>query len=201
MTARAVTVTACVLAGALIALLLYGLLGRGGAPTLADDLSQGRAVTPAPVTLPLLVRGTVRPPLDAVVDAAARDGEVSLTELRGTPVILNVWASWCGPCKAESPVLRRLWAAAAPRGVLVLGLNQQDVRRTARAFVAEERLTYPSVRDGSDEASRSLGATGVPETYALDARGRIVAHRAGAISDADARALLRAATTGRVAAG
>ncbi|MGK2939713.1 MAG: TlpA family protein disulfide reductase [Solirubrobacteraceae bacterium] len=200
MTGRVASVTACVLAGALMALLLYGLLGRGGAPTLADDLAQGRAVTPAPVKLPLLVRGSVGPPLDDVIDAAARDGDVSLAELRGTPVILNVWASWCGPCKAESPVLRGLWKAAEPRGVLVLGLNQQDVRRTARAFVAQERLRYPSMRDGSDEASRSLGATGVPETYALDARGRIVGHRAGAISEADAQALLRAAETGRVAA-
>ncbi|UUY03950.1 TlpA family protein disulfide reductase, partial [Svornostia abyssi] len=130
-----------------------------------------------------------------------RDGEIALAELRGTPVVLNVWASWCGPCKAESPVLRRLWRAAEPRGVLVLGLNQQDVRKSARAFVADEGLTYPSIRDGSDAASKSLGATGVPETYALDASGRIVGHRAGAISDADAQAVLRAAATGRVDAG
>lgn len=186
------------MSAALVALLLYGLLSQPTGATLTDTLRRGEPVPLPEFELRVLEAGRLPAGLEAAVGPALRDGVLHSDELRGTPVVLNVWASWCGPCRDESPSLRAAWRAAAPAGVLVLGLNQQDVRASARRFLAEEGLTYPSVRDPTDETSQALGATGVPETFAIDARGRIVGHRAGAISPQTAQALLRAARSGRV---
>lgn len=115
------------------------------------------------------------------VRPALADGRVSLTELAGTPVVLNFWASWCIPCKEEAPYL----AAAARlhrRDVAFLGLDIQDLTSDARRFLERLDVPYPSVRDGSARSYTAYGLTGVPETYYIDGRGRIVAHAIGAVS-------------------
>ena len=112
---------------------------------------------------------------------ALADGEVALAELRGTPVVLNFWASWCILCREEAPHLAA--AARAHRlDVAFLGLDVQDLTGDARGFLRKLRVPYPSVRDGSDRAYSAYGLTGVPETYYIDADGRIVAHAVGAVS-------------------
>lgn len=186
------------MSAALIALLLYGLLSQPTGATLRDALGRGEAVELPAFELRILAPGRLSPELETALGPALRDGVLRSDELRGIPVVLNIWASWCGPCRDESPSLRAVWRDAAPLGALVLGLNQQDVRASARRFLADEGLTYPSVRDPTDATSKNLGAVGVPETFAIDVRGRIVGHRAGAISTETARALLRAARSGRV---
>ena len=85
---------------------------------------------------------------------------MSLSELRGTPVVLNLWASWCTPCREESPRLREGWERWGPRGVAFLGLNIQDLRGDARDFSDEFGLTYPSVRDARRGVADDYGATG-----------------------------------------
>lgn len=182
-----------------MALLLYGLLGRPTHSTLGDSLGRGEAVALPGFELEVLMRGELPDSLVLAVTPALSDGRLSPQELRGTPLLINVWASWCGPCREESPALRAAWREAARTKVLVLGLNQQDVRAGARRFAREEGLTYPSVRDPTDDTAKEFGATGVPETFAVDARGRIVGHRAGAITPEVALALMRAAASGRIA--
>ena len=190
---------AVLLAGGLVALLVYGVASRSPDTRIDDSLAEGRP-TPAPgFTLDVLRRGTPGPRLGAVVSRAAADGRLSVAELKGTPFVLNIWASWCSPCRDEAPILERGWAEARRRGVLVVGLDQQDVEEDARAFMDAFKVSYPNVRDPGDDTARSYGATGLPETFFVDARGRIVGHVIGALTSDDQMTTgIEAARTGQV---
>jgi cytochrome c biogenesis protein CcmG/thiol:disulfide interchange protein DsbE len=110
-------------------------------------------------------------------------GRVSLASYRGRPIVLNFWASWCGPCKSEASVLERDWASYRSRGVVFLGVDYHDLAEDARRFVSRHALTFPMLQDGSGRVTGRYGISQVPETYVLDRQGRIVAHLAGPISD------------------
>lgn len=166
-----------------VALLAYGLLSKPADTTIDDALARGKLSQAPGLEHDLLPRGDPGPELRAAVDRAAADGRVDLDELRGRPVVLNVWASWCGPCRDEARALERTWRSVRRRGVLFLGLDVRDLRDEARAFLREFRITYPSVRDGSGDSMRTWGVTGVPETFFLTADGRIAGHVIGTISE------------------
>jgi cytochrome c biogenesis protein CcmG/thiol:disulfide interchange protein DsbE len=92
-----------------------------------------------------------------------------LYQLRGTPVVVNLWASWCGPCRSETPVL----VAAAKRygdAVQFLGVDYQDERGAAAAFIADRSVPYPNLFDPSGDVHTQLGFVGLPDTifYAKD---------------------------------
>lgn len=103
--------------------------------------------------------------------AAARD--VALRDLRGHPIVLNFWASWCVPCREEAPLLEGLARDYGGRGLLVVGVDTQDLEAPARAFVAQYGLTYLNLRDPDGTVGRLFGTTGVPETFFIDAEGRV----------------------------
>jgi cytochrome c biogenesis protein CcmG, thiol:disulfide interchange protein DsbE len=125
--------------------------------------------------------------------AALRDGRISLSELRGQPVVLNFWASWCIPCRHEAP--RLIASANAHRGAVVfLGLDVKDFSSDARSFLGDFQVNYVSVRDGGGGLYDDYGLTGLPETYFLDKRGRIVAHVVGEISRSSLEAGIVTAT-------
>ncbi len=97
-----------------------------------------------------------------------------IRRLRGHPVVINKWASWCGPCRREFPMLRRLSVKYADR-VAFVGLNAGDSRRAARAFLRENPTQFPHVRDPDEQIARALRADGVfPTTIFLDRDANIV---------------------------
>jgi len=126
-----------------------------------------------------LARGET-PPVPALVLRALPGGpapagprDVALRDLRGHPVVLNFWASWCAPCREEAPVLGYLARDYHARGLLVVGVDTQDLEAPARAFLARYGVTYLNLRDPDGSAGRLFGTTGVPETFFIDAAGRI----------------------------
>lgn len=152
------------------------------APVLALLLVIGYAAVrkqqPGAITTTLARGG--RPAAPAFTLPRFDGGTLGMDELRGRSVVLNFWASWCVPCKDEAPLLERLWQEYRGRGVVVLGVNIQDLEPEARRFIAETKATYPQVRDREGVVSRAYGTTGVPETFFIDREGRITRKFPGA---------------------
>ena len=111
------------------------------------------------------------------------EGTLSLSSYRGKVVLLNFWASWCVPCKEETPLLQRSWRRWQGRGVVFIGVNAKDFRGDARSFTRRYGVTYPNVYDGKGSTLGRYGVTGFPETYFLDARGRVVRRIAGPVTE------------------
>ncbi len=105
-----------------------------------------------------------------------------LDELRGTPVLVNIWASWCGPCRDEGPLLASAHAEFGDR-VQFLGVDILDERGSAREFMREYDWTYPSVFDGPGAIRDGLGILGQPATLFYDASGELVKTWSGPLTE------------------
>jgi cytochrome c biogenesis protein CcmG, thiol:disulfide interchange protein DsbE len=101
-------------------------------------------------------------------------GTLDLASLRGHPVVINFWASWCDPCKAEAAQLERAYQKYRPQGVVFIGVDYNDVSSDARTFIRHHGITYPNVADGSGMVGSRYGIAAVPETYFVDRQGRLV---------------------------
>src|SRR5207248_7920214 len=100
-------------------------------------------------------------------------GKLSLASLRGKVVVLNFWQSYCAPCTGEAPVLAASYRQWRGKGVVFLGVDEQDLRSPALKFIKRFRITYPIVADDLGLTGH-YGVTGYPETYFIDRRGRII---------------------------
>jgi cytochrome c biogenesis protein CcmG/thiol:disulfide interchange protein DsbE len=183
----------------LIGLLIYGITAQSPNTTIDDALSKGRTTLAPSFRLDVLQAGSLGTPLHAKLAGVFRQRGVALSDLRGTPVVVNFWASWCVPCQEEAATLERAWQRhARSRGVLFLGLDIQDVTTDAHSFTHHYAIDYPNVRDPSNNVARSYGATGVPETFFINAKGEIVGHIIGSSSTAQLTAGINAAVAGQV---
>ena len=100
-------------------------------------------------------------------------GTISLQAFRRRVVVLNFWASWCGPCKEEAPQLQAVWQAYRGRGVQLIGVDHRDDRTAAIAFQRRYAISYPSVSDPAGELSARYRMIGIPTTFVIDGAGRI----------------------------
>ena len=152
---------------ALVALLAYGLASN----------EPERGVERA------LIAGGREPAPDVDLPRLEGNGNGSLADYRGHVVVLNFWASWCDPCRAESPLLQRWHERLDKQGATVLGVDVQDVSGDALDFVSEYGLTYPMLRDGPGDIRDDFGILGLPETFVIDRRGRVAAVARGPVDD------------------
>ncbi len=135
---------------ALIGLLGFGLLSKGEAKIAVGDPVPDRS-------LPVL----------------GGPGRGSIADYRGRWVLVNLWASWCVPCRQEAPELAAFAESYRGRDVSVLGINVQDNSDDALAFLREHPVGYRQLRSVGDERSAAFGSTGVPENFLVDPRGRL----------------------------
>jgi cytochrome c biogenesis protein CcmG/thiol:disulfide interchange protein DsbE len=102
------------------------------------------------------------------------EGEtINLNDLRGKGVVVNFWASWCDPCRAEAALLEESWRRERDQGIVFIGLDYLDQEHSARAYIDEFQITYPNGQDVQSAAARRYGIQGVPETFFIDAQGKI----------------------------
>ncbi|HVM35276.1 MAG TPA: TlpA disulfide reductase family protein [Actinomycetota bacterium] len=102
-----------------------------------------------------------------------REGTLSSGELKGKPVVVNLWASWCVPCREETPALEAMWKKYGDR-VTVVGVNVRDQEENALAFAEEFGITYPLVTDDDRSLQKALDSYGLPETFFIDHRWRFL---------------------------
>ena len=171
-------VTLALVAG-LLALLVWRVVYVGRGAHLVSEIKAGKK-PPAPAfNLPVIwPRAETWP---TALRSVIADGRLTVAELRGHPIVINFWASWCIPCKDEAPRLTASARAHAGK-VAFLGIDIQDLKSDARRFLRRFRTNYVSVRDSGSSTYENYGLTGVPETYYLDNMGRIVEHSTGEVS-------------------
>jgi thiol-disulfide isomerase/thioredoxin len=126
--------------------------------------------------------------------AMADSKTLSLSELRGSAVLLDFWATWCAPCRAQAPIVDQLSRRWHDKGVVVVGVNTDSADQgDPRAFAMSHGLTYPIVHDTTGEASRAFAVESLPTLVVVSRTGKITAVRTGVTDDAELERLIRQA--------
>lgn len=170
-------------------LLLAGCSSQGGSSSVGDESGfvggDGSIVVidPAQRVAAPEISGTTLDGLD-----------VSLSDYRGDVIVMNVWASWCAPCRAEAPELQEVWTETQGEGVQFLGLNTRDSTVAAKRFEESLGLTFPSIEDTDGrlqlQFSDSLPPQAIPSTLVIDRQGKVAARALGRLSASTLRGLI-----------
>jgi thiol-disulfide isomerase/thioredoxin len=152
---------------------LLGLSALFGLAILPRLGVQGRMVgKPAPaLSLPVAANGTV-------------GSRMSLDDLKGRAVLLDFWASWCGPCAMEAPVVDRLARRYEKKGLVVMGVNVSDPPEIVRRYAAQKGLSYPMVLDADNNVQRSYGVDKLPSLVLIGKDGNVLAFLTGLVDEA-----------------
>jgi thiol-disulfide isomerase/thioredoxin len=190
---------AAVLAVVLAVALTGSLAGCGRTPEAAQPAAasagaaESTGASTAAVTGPPCVPAspspigvvTNGPPLSDLSLPCLTDGAPVRLAYLGRPAIVNLWASWCGPCREELPAFQR-YADRAAGSVLVLGVITEDTRAAAQSFVDDYRLTFPMLYDREGQLKRAVGKVALPITVFLDGRGQVAyVYNAEALTEAN----------------
>jgi cytochrome c biogenesis protein CcmG/thiol:disulfide interchange protein DsbE len=162
---------------------LSSLFGLAVLPRLALGSTRGMKGKPAPAfTLPVVANGSPGQKLD-------------LGELKGHPVILDFWASWCGPCAIEAPVLDRLARRYEKKGLVVLGVNvsEGDSPALIKGYASQKGLSYPMLLEGSSGVSQRYGVEKLPTLVVLDKEGNVLEYLVGVVDEASLNEIVEAA--------
>jgi cytochrome c biogenesis protein CcmG, thiol:disulfide interchange protein DsbE len=177
-------------AAAVFVALVVGILQSGGGH---DNPAAGVAPTPAATRQALAGSPAPLAALHGRANALLPIGglEAQIRALRGFPIVLNVWGSWCNPCREEFPVLQRV-AASEGRRVAFIGVATQDSKENAGAFLRKHPVSYPSFMDFDGKVADGYGVIGAPATIFFDRRGRrAYFHQGKYETDADLEADIR----------
>ncbi len=131
-----------------------------------------------------------RPAPDFTLRLLNGEGSVRLDDFAGKVLVLNVWASWCGPCRQEAPVLEGMWHRYRALGVRFLGVDHMDARAAGLAFQRHFAITYPSAFDPGGTLARRYRAVGIPTTFVVDRTGTIVYRFLGRLRGPDLSSIL-----------
>jgi cytochrome c biogenesis protein CcmG, thiol:disulfide interchange protein DsbE len=148
---------------ALIVLLSVGINSQGENTSIDAQVTRGH--------------DPLAPSLSTALPVLGSSARASLASFHGQVVVMNIFASWCEPCKAEAPVLEREQQTLRGQGATVLGVTYLDNSDDSAAFVRAHHLTYPVLRDIDGKFVRSFGTNAVPETFVLNRNGRVAAVR------------------------
>jgi cytochrome c biogenesis protein CcmG, thiol:disulfide interchange protein DsbE len=146
---------------ALLALLTFGVSKQNDTSSIDSLVQHG--------TFPVAPNSRLALP---VLGASSKE---SLADFRGKVVVLNVFASWCGPCQSEAPLLAAEQRTLAKSNATLVGVTYEDDPLASEQFAKRYHITYPVLRDVSGNFVRSFGTTGVPETFIINRAGRIQA--------------------------
>lgn len=150
-------------AAALVGLLVFGISSESTNGSLDAALARGVQLPAPDANLALPVLGSSK--------------SMTLKDLRGKVVVLNLFASWCDPCKAEAPILEQMQRTLVHQNATILGVTYDDNTSDAQQFVRSQHINYPVVRDVTGNFAHAYGATGIPETFVIDRDGRVAALR------------------------
>jgi len=148
-----------------------------------------------PRYIPSPMVGKVAPPFTLTLFNGDRLG---LADVRGKVVFVNFWASWCPPCRAEARELEAAWQKFKNDNVVFVGVQLQDSKENGIAFIKEFNITYPTGLDISGRIAIDYGIWGIPETFFIDAAGRITYKHVGSLGPAIIAAKINEARQGLV---
>lgn len=170
-----------------VSLLCLGLLALLGSQLLLPAQSQA-AVSP--------LLGRPAPDFTlTILNANTSSTTIHLAALRGKPVMLNFWASWCDVCKLEAPLLENTWLRAQGQGIVFVGIDFEDTHTDGLTFLNSYGITYPNVVDSTGATAIAYGVTGVPESVFVNSQGLIVAKVIGELTDQTLQDNLRLITS------
>jgi len=117
--------------------------------------------------------------------------EVSLEDFRGKPVVVNFWATWCGPCKQEMPFFEKTWREYKDKGVIFIGIDVMDDKGNAIEFIDKLGVSYINLYDPSGKTSNSYGVVALPATFFIDKNGDIAVKHYGSFLGRDAEKVFK----------